>query len=156
MKLTVKSTPALQLPRGKTDHIFWDDAFPGFGIRLRAGGSRNWVFQYVLGERQRRMSLGSATAVPLVKAREIAGELHAKVRLGQDPAGQKAENQQRASETFEAIGRKFLAHQKGELRPRQLSTCRAAHAAARKAVAQLAACHSRTSDHCGQALRDKD
>jgi integrase len=117
MKFTVKSTLALQLPPGASDHIAWDDATPGLGLRLREGGSRNWVFQYALGDKQRRMTLGSATAVSVVKAREIASELHAKVRLGQDPAGQKAEGRQRASETFEAIGRKFLAFQKRELRP---------------------------------------
>jgi integrase len=119
MKFTTKSIASLMLPEGKTDHIEWDDDLPGFGIRLREGGSRNWVFQYALGDKQRRMSLGSAktNGLSLVKAREIASELHAKVRLGQDPAGQKAEGQQRAAETFEAVGRKFLAFQKGELRP---------------------------------------
>jgi Arm DNA-binding domain len=113
MKFTVKTTAALQLPSGKTDHVFWEDDFPGFGLRLREGGSRNWVFQYALGKKQRRMTLGSAAAVPLVKAREIASELHAKVRLGQDPAGQKAESKQQAAETFEAIAQKFLAYQRG-------------------------------------------
>jgi integrase len=117
MKFTVKTVERLQLPAGKADHIEWDDDLPGFGIRLRNGGSRNWVFQYALGDKQRRMSIGSAKGVSLVKARETASELHAKVRLGQDPAGQKSEGQQRAAETFEAIGRKFLAFQKGELRP---------------------------------------
>jgi integrase len=119
MKFTTKSIASLHLPNGKTDHIEWDDDLPGFGIRLREGGSRNWVFQYALGQKQRRMSIGSAKAsgLPLVKARETASELHAKVRLGQDPAGQKAEGQQRAVETFEAIGQKFLAFQNGNLRP---------------------------------------
>jgi integrase len=119
MKFTTKSIAGLCLPNGKTDHIAWDDDLPGFGIRLREGGSRNWVFQYALGEKQRRMSIGSAKAngLPLVKARETATALHAKVRLGQDPAGHKAEGQQRAVETFEAIGRKFLTYQKAELRP---------------------------------------
>jgi len=117
MKFTVKSIPRLQLPEGKTDHIEWDDDLPGFGIRLRQGGSRSWVFQYALGQKQRRMSIGSATGIPLVKAREIASELHAKVRLGNDPAGQKVEDRQKAAETFEAIGRLWLARKKENLRP---------------------------------------
>src|ERR1700729_1123867 len=110
MKFTVKTTAALQLPPGKTDHIVWDDDFPGFGLRVRDGGSQNWVFQYALGEKQRRMSLGSAKVVPLV--RETASELHAKVRLGQDPAGKKDSDRLRAADTFEAVARKFLAFQK--------------------------------------------
>ncbi len=117
MKLTVKTTAALQLPAGTKDYIAWDDATPGLGLRLREGGSRGWVFQCSLGVKQRRMTLGSATAVSLVKAREIASELHAKVRLGQDPAGQKAESRQRAAETFEAVAQRFLAYQRGQLRP---------------------------------------
>src|SRR5579864_2391362 len=118
MRLTAKTTPALQLPSGKADHIVWDEGgVPGLGVRLRQGGSRTWVFQYALGDKQRRMSLGSANAVSLVKARAVASELHARVRLGEDPAGQKAVNRQRATETFAAVGQKFLAYQKGELRP---------------------------------------
>ena len=34
MKLTVGNTPALELPPGKADHVFWDDEIPGFGVRL--------------------------------------------------------------------------------------------------------------------------
>jgi Arm DNA-binding domain len=119
MRLTIKSTNGIELPRGKTDHIEWDDDLPGFGIRLREGGSRGWVFQYALGDKQRRMSLGSAKAngLSLAKAREIASDLHAKVRLGQDPAGQKAESQQRAAETFKAIVDKYLAVREREMRP---------------------------------------
>jgi integrase len=110
MKFTVKSIAALQLPPGKKDHIEWDADLPGFGVRLREGGSRNWVFQYALGDKQRRMSIGSAKdkGLSLVDARKTASELHAKVKLGQDPAGQKAESRDHATEIFETIGRRWL------------------------------------------------
>jgi integrase len=117
MKFTTKSVAGLHLPKGKTDYVVFDDDLPGFGIRLREGGSRNWVFQYALGTKQRRMSLGSATAISLVKARETASELHAKVRLGQDPAGQKAQSKQHAAETFEAVALVYLAARKPKMRP---------------------------------------
>jgi integrase len=119
MKLTIKSTTALELPAGKAERIEWDDDLPGFGIRLREGGSRNWVFQYKLGKKQRRMSLGSAkeNGLPLVKAREIASELHAKVRLGHDPAGEKEQRKAKAAETFEAVAQIYLAARKREMRP---------------------------------------
>jgi Arm domain-containing DNA-binding protein/integrase-like protein len=118
MKFTTKSIATLRLPGSKADHIEWDDDLPGFGIRLREGGSRNWVFQYALGEKQRRMSIGSAKAngLALVDARKTASELHAKVKLGQDPAGQKAEGQKRAAETFLAVARPYLAVRKQEMR----------------------------------------
>jgi integrase len=128
MKLTAKGVRALQLPKGKIDHLFWDDEIPGLGLRLRAGGSRNWVFQYALGDKQRRLSLGAATpeSFSTVKdkdgkiklgVRDQAAQLHAKVKLGQDPAGDKTEARKRASDTFDAIAKKYLAAKKESTRP---------------------------------------
>jgi integrase len=115
MKLTNRVVAALALETSVSEHIVWDDDISGLGLRLRAGGSRNWVFQYKIGPKHRRMTLGALSAVPLVKARELAGDLYAKVRLGQDPAAVKAVSKSRASETFEPIGRRFLAHKKKSL-----------------------------------------
>ena len=70
MRLTVKSTETLKLPVGKTDHVFWDADVVEFGLRIRAGGSRNWIYQYRIGKRQRRMALGSAKSLPLILARQ--------------------------------------------------------------------------------------
>jgi hypothetical protein len=100
MKLTVKDAAGLKLPAEKSDWIAFDDDTPGLGLRLRAGGSRMWIFQYALGDKQRRMTLGSAKSMTLGKAREAAGTLHAKVRLGQDPANEKTEGRRRAAETL--------------------------------------------------------
>jgi len=36
------------------EKIVFDDDIPGFGVRLRAGGSRSWVFQYKIGQQHRR------------------------------------------------------------------------------------------------------
>jgi integrase len=118
VKLTVKSTLGLKLPRGKRDHIEFDDAIPGFGLRLREGGSRTWIFQYALGSKQRRIAIGKATALTADKARAIAADLHAKVRLGQDPSGDKAQAKIKSGETFGAFLPRFLAHQRDRLRPR--------------------------------------
>jgi integrase len=118
MKLTVGRISGLRLPPGKTDHIEWDDDIPGFGLRLRATGSRTFVFQYKIGEKQWRMSLGAVSALDIGKAREIAKDLYARVRLGQNPAADKADAKIRASETFGAIVGRFLAYQRSRLRPR--------------------------------------
>jgi integrase len=117
MKLTQKTVAGLVLPDGKAEAIFFDDDIAGFGLRLRAGGSRTWIFQYKQGNKQRRMTLGSARAE---QARQTAEKLHAKVRLGHDPAGEKLEGRARAAETMEAVLKAYLPHAQGRQRPRTL------------------------------------
>jgi len=118
MRLTIKSADDLKLPAGKNDHIVFDDDITGFGIRLREGGSRTWIYQYRIGSKQRRMVLGSVKSVPLKLARENAGTLEAKVRLGGDPAMDKETARQEADNTFGELADKYLEARKSEWRPR--------------------------------------
>jgi integrase len=118
MRLTIKEAAGLKLPAGKSDHIVFDDDITGFGIRLREGGSRTWIYQYRIGSKQRRMVLGSAKSVPLALARENAGKLEAKVRLGGDPAMDKDVAQRDADNTVEALVDQYLKARKSEWRRR--------------------------------------
>jgi integrase len=108
MRLTAASVSALKLDTGVADKIVFDDDVPGFGIRVRASGARTWIFQYKVGGRTRRLVLGSASAVKPARAREIAGELHAKVRLGGDPAAEKRDSVRRSQDTFGNLIDRFL------------------------------------------------
>jgi integrase len=117
-RLTPQQVSALTLPPGKTDALHFDDVVPGLALRLRIGGSKAWVFQYRIGSKQRRLNIGAATALTPHEARKRAALLHAEVKLGRDPAGDKSEARARASETFEAILPLFLSRQKERLRPR--------------------------------------
>jgi hypothetical protein len=87
MKLTKINIARVAVPSGKSEIIEFDDNVPGFGLRVRSGGSATWIFQYRQGNKQRRLSLGSAAAITAQHARDQASQLHARVRLGQDPAG---------------------------------------------------------------------
>jgi integrase len=118
MKLTQKTIAALALPEGKAETIIFDDDLPGFGIRLRSGGARTWVYQYKIGTQQRRITLGSLAALTLAHARDTAAEMHAMVRLGRDPAGEKTESRARAAETMIAVAQSYLTYQSGNLRRR--------------------------------------
>jgi Arm DNA-binding domain len=111
----------LALPAGTTDWIFWDADLPGFGLRLRAGGSRKWVVQYDTGRKSRRMTLGSTAALDPGKARETAKSILAAVRLGKDPAGDiaAARNAPLAVSFGEEMER-FLRFQQQRLKPRTL------------------------------------
>jgi integrase len=118
MRLTLKSVESETLPNGKTDHIVFDDDVTGFGLRIREGGSRTWVYQYRIGRKQRRMVLGSAKSVPLKIARENASKLEAKVALGGDPAMEKETARGDAENTFGVLSEQFLQARKSKWRPR--------------------------------------
>jgi len=118
MKLTRAAVQALSLPSGKSELLVFDDEIPGFGVRLRAGGSRNWIVQYKVGKKHRRLTFGSVAVLDAGKARERARDILAAVRIGRDPAGEKIETRARADETVGAIVERFLARQQTRLRPR--------------------------------------
>ena len=109
MRLTPASVSALKLDTGVTDAIFFDTDVPGFGVRVRASGARTWIYQYKIGGRTRRLVLGQVSAIKPTRAREITGELlHAKVRLGGDPAAEKRESVRRSQDTFAHLTERFL------------------------------------------------
>jgi hypothetical protein len=85
VKLTTTAIKTLALPPGTKDKTFWDDELGGFGLRLREGGSRNWVVQYDLGGKSRRVTLGSTSLLDIGTARAKAKGLLAQVRLGAIP-----------------------------------------------------------------------
>jgi integrase len=117
-RLTPQQVSALTLPPGKTDALYFDDTVPGLALRVRAGGKKSWVFQYRIGNKQRRLAFGTASALTPHEARKRAAVLHAEVKLGRDPVGVKSTAKARASETFGVILPPFLARQKERLRPR--------------------------------------
>jgi hypothetical protein len=118
MKITQATVSTFALPADKADMIVFDDDLPGFGLRLRANSKPVYVFQYQLGSKQRRMTLGALAAVTLATARRTAGELHARVRLGEDPAATRHESKRRAANTVEATLRIYLPEKKQALRHR--------------------------------------
>ena len=89
MQFTKATVTALSLPKGRTDHIFWDDELPGFGLRLR-GGTRRFVIQYRFAGQSRRESLGDPRKVSLDDARRAARVRFAKLELGVDSGAERA------------------------------------------------------------------
>jgi integrase len=64
------------------------------------------------------MALGSVAGVDFADTRKAAEKLYARVKLGEDPAGDKAQAKAKAAETFEAAAADYLELKKGELRER--------------------------------------
>jgi integrase len=114
MKFTKETVAALTRPPDKTDHIEWDDALPGFGVRLR-GGTKRWVVQYRAGTQQRRESLGDLRKVGLEDARKVARQRFAQVQLGGDPAADRLRARARAS-TLGVVINLYLESKRDRLR----------------------------------------
>jgi integrase len=118
MRLTATTIRNLSLPPGKADYIFFDSDLPGFGLRVRSTGGQTWMVQYAVHGRTRRMALGTPAVLDPGKARAAAKDLLAKARLGQDPAGEKAEARAAAAMTFGSILPRYLERQQARLKPR--------------------------------------
>jgi integrase len=116
MRLTTTTIRTLALPVGVRDKIFFDEDLPRFGVRLRTGGSARWVVQYAVGRKEKRIILGPVSALDPNKARSIAKDLLARVRLGEDPLAQKHQAHTRAAETFGALLARYLPHKQAQLK----------------------------------------
>lgn len=120
MKLTQANVTKAKLPAGKSEAFYWDDEMPGFGLRLRAGGSRTFVAQYKIGSKHRRMTLGNAFKVTADDARKEAKKIFGKVAGKHDPADERAARVAEASTGFGVTVADFLQAQAGRIRPRTL------------------------------------
>src|SRR5262245_65506921 len=84
MQFSKAAIDGLVVPNGKAEVLVWDPALPGFGCRVRAGGSKTWIAQYRLGTQQRRESLGVVRKIRVEDARKIHKERYESVQLGVD------------------------------------------------------------------------
>jgi integrase len=85
---------------------YFDKEVPGLSLRVTPAGAKSWTVRYWHRGRQRRMTLGSAAVIPLVKARERArDELHAASK-GADPATEK--QIERQADTFAQLAELYL------------------------------------------------
>lgn len=122
MRFTNQSAASLQLPPGRDSLVVFDDDLPGFGLRISAGGSRQWVVQYrnALGQ-SKRESLGRVGLLSATDARKAAGERLARAKLGEDPHASRAKERARAAVTFGHGIEPYLAAVAPALRPTSLS-----------------------------------
>ena len=116
MRLSADTIAGLAWPEGSAETFIWDEDIAGFGLRQRAQRKASrWIFQYRNGRKQRRITIGSFTALTATQARKVAADLHAKTHLGQDPAGEKIEGRVRAAETVGAVLETYLPHKREAL-----------------------------------------
>jgi len=119
MKFTIVSVARFRLPSGKSEHIEFDDAMPGFGLRIRAGDKnehRTFIAQYKIGSKHRRITLGNMAKVTLEDARQSARIIFGKIAKGEDPANEKAEAREATSHTLGSVIAKYLEAKEPALR----------------------------------------
>jgi len=123
LKLDSKTVAALKLD-GKKDAIFFDDAMPGFGYRLRLGSGggvrRSWIVQYRRAGATRRILLGSAEILSAEQARAAAKKILGKVALGEDPQAERVDRRGKDKLTLRAVVDEYLALRQREVRPKTL------------------------------------
>jgi integrase len=121
MQFTQAAVNGLKLPAGKKDHIEFDDTFKGFGVRIREGGSRKWIYQYKLAGKTNRLVIGLVDALDLKQAKRIAGEHHAKVVQGINPAQDRRDRLAAQANLFGHVIDDFLKQYKNRPRTVQLT-----------------------------------
>ena len=87
-KLTKRTIDAIE-PQ-PSEFFLWDEAIPGFGLRVMPSGRKSFVVQFRAGRRARRMSLGPSTVLTCDQARTRAITIIAAVKNGEDPAADRA------------------------------------------------------------------
>jgi integrase len=117
VRITDSAVAALKVPARKSEIIAFDDSLPGFGVRIRRGGSKRFVYQYKVNGTNRRITFKEAN---VKRARAAAQILAAKVTLGTDPALEKEAAHNAAGDTFERCLDRYLARPQGKRRERTL------------------------------------
>lgn len=119
MRFTKTSIEALALPVGKSEHYEWDDTLKGFGVKLNAGGSRNFLIQYRNREgRTRRMVVGKVGTLTLDEARKRARDLLSGLQVGIDPHAEKAAAKVQAVVTLGSVAEAYLKQAERRLKSR--------------------------------------
>lgn len=95
---------------------YWDDALPGFGMRVSSGGARTWVLMYRYNGVKRRMKIGDAKTKGLADARDDAREALRKAEKGLDPATEKKQLTARADTVKELADLYIEQHAKKKKR----------------------------------------
>jgi site-specific recombinase XerD len=105
MKITRASLKTIQ-PRA-TDYVVWDDALPGFGVRVWPSGKMTYVVMYrTAGGTQRKMTLGQVAVMTPDEARDRARKAMVEVRDGNDPHRDKIDR--RTAETVAELHTAFM------------------------------------------------
>jgi len=87
LMLTDRQVAAIKPTTTRVEYV--DEKVPGLALRVTPNGAKSWTVRYRHRGRLRRLTLGSASVIPLVKAREHVRDLLHEASKGADPATEK-------------------------------------------------------------------
>jgi integrase len=90
---------------------YFDEVTTGLSLRVSEQGRKSWTFNYTMGERRQRLSLGTYPATSLASARTKAIEARCALEDGTDPHTTVPNG-----ETLEAVCKEFLIREGKKLR----------------------------------------
>ena len=96
IKLTKSAIDALPTP--SSDVVYWDAAYPGFGVKVTPKGRKVFIVLYRTGgagSHLRKYTIGPYGRVTLHQARVAAQKVFAAKLEGRDPAAEKREAKRR-------------------------------------------------------------
>lgn len=109
-KITKRLVDSLDVP-AKGEVKVWDTELRGFVLRVRAGGSRRFIVEWMRDRQTRRLTLGEYGTITPDQAREAARQTLARVARGEDPAAEHAA--QVAAPTVADLARRYLEQHAG-------------------------------------------
>src|SRR6201993_634641 len=111
IKLTKSAIDAL--PTSKSDVVYWDAGYPGFGVKVTPKGRKVFIVLYRtggVGSRLRKYTIGPYGRVTLHQARVAAQKVFAAKLEGRDPAAEKREAKRRVvADRVEDLLESFIA-----------------------------------------------
>lgn len=104
-RITKRTVDALK--PGPKDTDYWDDQLPGFGLRVKPSGVKSYVIRYrTRTGGQRRVTLGQHGKLTPEQARQMAQDLFAEIRKGQDPSQDR--HKERSAPTLRELGERYM------------------------------------------------
>ena len=125
MKITKRNVDALKLAGRR--YAVWDEALPGFGVRVEVKGSKTFICRYRSSGIRRQYTIGRYGVLTTEEARAEARRILGAVALGNDPSS--ARQSQRAAVRFCDLVDAFLQGHGPKLKQR---TCEDYESALRK------------------------
>jgi integrase len=119
MRITKREVDGIR-PPATGEFKLWDQELRGFGLRVRAGGTRSYILQYRNAEgRTRRLTVGLCGRLTPEEARRMARQLLAAVERGEDPT-QDLQDNRRAPTVAEFAVQYMELHARPKKKPRSV------------------------------------